>query len=94
MYYDWTGLAVGNRITLAKHYSAGTMSLQPTPLMTVSLTTLANLDEPAALVQPQIEYSVRENFDVRLGLQVNNGGTQSEYGAVDNLIYGVIAWYF
>lgn len=92
--YDWVGLALGKRLTLARSYAAGTVSLQPTPLTTVSLTLLANLDEPTALVQPQVEWSVRENLDLRVGIQANGGGADSEFGGADNLVYAVVAWYF
>ena len=92
--YDWVGLSLGNRLTLARHYAAVSLTGLLTPLLTASLVSLINLDEPAFLVQPQLEYSVEENLDVKLGVQVNNGDAQSEYGVMDNLFYLGVSWYF
>jgi len=92
--YDWTGLATGRRVGLARWYAALSASLQVTPLFTVTLPVLANLDEPALLVMPMAEYSVGENLDVRAGIDLSTGGAGSEYGAVKELYYAIIAWYF
>ncbi len=98
-------LARGQSFTLGRHYLAGSVTVEMTPLWNVAPVLLANLGDPSALLQLTSRYSLSDNMTLTGSLNVPFGANGSEFGGIDTAIpgrylssdaalYAQIAWYF
>lgn len=98
-------LSRGELFALGRHYVAGSLLMEMSPLWTVTPTLLANVDDPSALLQLVTQYSLSDNMTLLGSLNVPLGSDGSEFGGIDAdqpntyLSTGVglfaqLAWYF
>ena len=98
-------LVRGDLFTLSRHYLAASVTVEVTPLWTVTPVVLANLGDPSSLVQVIAQGSLGDNavFIGTLSLPVGPSGT--EFGGIDAGVPGrylstgpglfaQFAWYF
>ena len=110
--YDFTAdpdlflrLIRGDLFTLGRHYLAGSVTIEVSPLWTVTPVILANLQDPSGLLQVTTQGSLGDNavFIGTLGLPLGKSG--SEFGGLDSglpgrylstgpRIFAQLAWYF
>lgn len=95
----------GQSFSLGRHYLAGNIAVEVTPLWNLSTTLLASLADPSALAQITARVSVSDNL-VALGtVSVPVGPDGSEFGGIDTgipgrylssslAVFAQIAWYF
>ena len=95
----------GESFALGRHYLAGSLLVELTPLWTVSPTVLLNAGDPSALLQLITSYSVSDDITFLGSINLPMGNNGSEFGGVDSQIpgryfsatasvFGQIAWYF
>ena len=97
-------LARGETFTLGRHYFAGSVLIEMTPLWTLTPTLLANIGDPSALLQLVTSRSLSDNVTVLGSLNVPVGPGGSEFGGIesgDGLylstgpgVFAQLAWYF
>lgn len=98
-------LARGQSFTLGRHYLAGTVTVEMTPLWNLSPVVLVNLSDPSALLQLTSTYSLSDNMTLLANINIPIGANGSEFGGIDSGIpnryfstdaglFAQIAWYF
>ncbi len=97
-------LARGETFTLGRHYLAGSVLIEMTPLWTLTPTLLANIGDPSALLQLVTSRSLSDNVTFLGSLNVPVGPGGSEFGGIesgDGLylstgpgVFAQLAWYF
>jgi hypothetical protein len=98
-------LARGELFTIARHYIAGSIMIEMTPLWIVTPTLLANAQDPSALFQLVTSYSIADEISFLGSINVPLGSSGSEFGGVESTIPGryfssgpglfaQVAWYF
>ena len=97
-------LARGETFTLGRHYLAGSVLIEMTPLWTLTPTLLANLADPSALLQIVTSRSLSDNVTFLGSLNVPVGANGSEFGGIESGgelylstgpgVFAQIAWYF
>jgi hypothetical protein len=75
-------LARGELFTLMKDYSALGARLEWHPLLTQSLTWIANLHDGSSLLQTALSYEASDAQTFELGLLTNFGDAGDEYGGI------------
>lgn len=75
-------LARGQVFNLRRDYLAGGMTLEVTPLLTVSPTLIAGLDDASAFALASASYSLADNLVLNAGVQLPIGPQGSEYGGL------------
>jgi len=76
---DYTGLNVGYELT---------------PLVRWDNYLILNLSDGSVFFSPVLSYSVREDMDIRFGLQFFEGRSGDEYGDKKDSGYAELGWYF
>lgn len=95
----------GESFALGRHYLAGSVLVELTPLWTVAPVLLMNVRDASALLQLTTNYSVSDNTTLLASLNVPAGPNGSEFGGPDAGIPGrflsgdvgvfvQVAWYF
>ncbi len=95
----------GELFTLGRHYLAGSLMVELTPLWTVTPTLLANIDDPSGLLQLVTQYSLSDNMTFLGSLNLPLGASGTEFGGIDAGIpdrylatdaglFAQLAWYF
>lgn len=95
----------GESFTLARDYLAASVTIEMTPLWTVSPTVLTNVDDPSGLMQLVTRYSLSDSMTLLASLNIALGANGSEFGgiesgvpgrylAVDAGVFAQLAWYF
>ncbi len=95
----------GDLYTLGRHYLAGNVSIEMSPLWTLSPTLLANLGDRSALLQLVTQYSLSDEMLLLASLNLPLGPDGSEFGGTETGVEGVFfstgvglfaqfAWYF
>jgi len=95
----------GELFSIGRHYLAGSVTIEMTPLWGVTPTLLANLSDPSGLLQLVTNYSLSDNMNLLGSINVPLGPRGSEFGGVsagqpDRYLSGgaglfaQIAWYF
>lgn len=92
--YDFAALLTGRVQNLGRRYAASHMGYEITPLLKTSAELVANVDDRSYYFSPSLTYSVRTNLDATLGLQVFRGRAGSEYGALRDVIFAHLLWFF
>lgn len=95
----------GESFALGRHYLATSVTVEMTPLWTVSPTLLVNAGDPSGLVQLVTQYSLSDNMTLLGSLNIPLGNNGSEFGgiesgmpgryfSVDAGVFAQLAWYF
>ena len=98
-------LARRQQFTLGRQYLAGSVSIEMTPLWTLSPAILANLADPSALIQLTSSYSLSDNMTLLGNLNLPIGSDGSEFGGISVTgtgrylssgpgMFVQVAWYF
>lgn len=98
-------VARGEMFTLGRHYAAGSLMIEMTPLWTLTPTLLANLADPSALLQFVTSLSLSDNLTFLGSLNLPVGPSGSEFGGIESgsegrylstgaSLFAQIAWYF
>jgi hypothetical protein len=97
-------LARGETFTLGRHYLAGSVLVEMTPLWTLTPTVLANVTDPSALLQFVTAFSLSDNMTFLGSLNVPIGPDGSEFGGIETGtglylasgpgVFAQLAWYF
>jgi hypothetical protein len=98
-------LARAQSFTLGRHYLAGGVSIEVTPLWVLSPTLFLNLGDGSALLQLSTQNSLGDNLTFLAALRVPVGPDGSEYGgiesgmpnrylSIDAGVFAQLAWYF
>ena len=98
-------LARGEMFTVGRHYLAGSLMIEMSPLWTLTPTVLSNIADPSALLQLVTSRSLSNNLTFLGSLNVPIGPNGSEFGGIDSGtdglylstglgVFAQIAWYF
>lgn len=98
-------LARGELFSIGRHYLAGSVMIEVTPLWTVTPTMLMNVADPSALLQFVTSYSLSDNMSMLASLNLPVGPKGSEFGGIDTGVpdrylsggaglFAQFAWYF
>lgn len=98
-------LVRGESYTLGRHYLAGSLLVEVTPLFTVTPTLLFSVSEPSALFQLVTQVSLADNMTLLGSLNLPLGPNGSEFGGIESGvpgsylssgpgIFAQFAWYF
>jgi hypothetical protein len=88
-----------------RHYLASGVTVEMSPLLTVTPTLVGNVDDPSALLQLVTQYSLSDNMTFLGSLNVPLGGDGTEYAgpasgipnrylSFDLGVFAQLAWYF
>lgn len=95
----------GELFTLGRHYVAGSMLMEMTPLFTVTPNIFVNVDDGSALVQVVTQWSFRQDWQFLTSINAPLGPDGSEYGGLETgvenyttasgpAVFAQLAWYF
>lgn len=95
----------GELFTLGRHYVAGSLLLELTPLLNLTPNLFVNLGDSSALLQLVMQWDLAQNWQLLGALSAPLGSSGTEYGGletgVDDLtlevgpsLFAQIAWYF
>ena len=98
-------IARGQMFTLGRHYLAGSVMIELTPLWTVTPVLLANVGDPSALLQLTTNYSLSDNMTLLGSINLPVGSNGTEFGGIESgetdlylsagpSVFAQIAWYF
>ncbi len=98
-------LARGQIFTLGRHYIAGSLLVEVTPLWNVTPVLLANVQDPSALLQLTTNYSLSDNVTLLGSINLPIGPGGSEFGGIETgipgrrfstgpSVFAQFAWYF
>ena len=98
-------LSRGQMFTLGRHYLAGSVMIEMTPLWSVSPVLLANIADPSGLLQLTTNYSLGDNMTLLGSINLPMGAGGTEFGGIDTGLPGLylsggagvfaqFAWYF
>lgn len=92
--YDLIGLAMGEVLNLGRNYLALQGSYLVHPLVTTSLSVIANLDDRSSYVGGVVSYSASDEISVSLGGQLFLGQTFDEYWYYPDALYAKADLFF
>ncbi len=78
----------GELFALGRHYVAGSVMIEMSPLWTVSPTLLANVADPSGLFQLVTNYSLADNMTLLGSINLPLGPNGSEFGGIDSGVPG------
>jgi hypothetical protein len=95
----------GELFSIGRHYIAGSVMIEVTPLWLLTPTVLANVSDPSALFQLVSSYSVSDDMTFLASINIPLGPKGSEFGGIDSGmpdrylsggagLFAQIAWYF
>lgn len=95
----------GELFTLGRHYVAGSMFIEVTPLFTLTPNIFVNVDDGSALAQVVAQWSFRQDWQLLAWFNAPVGPDGSEYGGLDSgvenltlagglAVFTQLAWYF
>jgi hypothetical protein len=98
-------LARGESFTLGRHYIAGGVTIELTPLWVFTPNLFTNLEDGSALVQLVSRNSLSQNVEFLGALNIPLGPSGSEFGGIgsemaglyfstDLSLFAQVAWYF
>ena len=73
----------GELFVLGRSYLAGLIRLEAHPLVNISGTVIANLEDTSWLFQPKVTWNLAQNMDLLLGATLAQGPSDSEFGGFD-----------
>lgn len=91
--------------SIGRHYLAGSVLIEMTPLWSLTPTILANVADPSGLFQLVTNYSLSDNMTFLASVNVPFGAKGSEFGGIDSGmqdrylsggagLFAQVAWYF
>ena len=92
--YDPGALLEGVIFNLAREYAAASVMKNVTPLVSLSLYALQNLNDGSGLAGPALVWSAAENLEVSLSAYVFYGAGDTEFGAFENVYFGSVQFFF
>ncbi len=92
--YDFTALFFGETFNLAQLYVAGSANKAVTPLFSVSLYSILNLNDGSRFFGPAVIYSLATNLEFSGSVYVFSGADGSEYGLLETTVFGYLQYYF
>ena len=81
-------IARGELFGLGRHYLAGSVMIEMSPLWGLTPLLLWNVEDPSALVQLVSNYSLGDNLALLASLSVPVGASGSEFGGIESPIQG------
>jgi len=98
-------LTRGELFSIGRHYLAGSVMIEVTPLWGLTPTVLTNLSDPSALFQLVTNYSLSDNMTFLASVNVPLGPKGSEFGGIEagspdrylsggGGLFAQVAWYF
>jgi len=95
----------GEIFTLGRWYLAGTLQMEIHPLVNAFFTSMINVEDPSALLQPYLNWDIKQNLQLTLGAALPLGGRPTEFGGFPiadttfynqppALFFGWATWYF
>jgi hypothetical protein len=99
-------LARGETFTIGRHYLAGGLTIELTPLWLLMPNLFASLDDGSALAQAVLQHSLGDNLTFLGALNLPLGPDGSEFGGIpaapgmpaylsrDAGVFAQLAWYF
>ncbi len=95
----------GELFSIGRHYLAGSVMIEVTPLWGLTPTVLANVSDPSGLFQLVTNYSVADDMTFLASINVPLGPKGSEFGGIESGLpdrflsggaglFAQIAWYF
>ena len=98
-------LARGELFNLGRHYLGISITIETTPLLTLTPNIFINLTDPSALAQFVFSYDWKQDIQVLAALSFPIGPNGSEYGGIDSgqpglyvstgpSLFAQLAWYF
>lgn len=98
-------IARGQSFTLGRHYVAGSVMVEMTPLWTLTPVLLANVGDPSGLLQLTTSLSLADSMTLLGSVNIPLGPSGSEFGGIESGIAGQdlatgvgvfaqFAWYF
>jgi len=95
----------GESFTVGRHYLAGSVTIELTPLWSISPTILMNASDPSGLLQLVTNYSLSDNMTLLGSLNLPLGSAGTEFGGIetgvsgryfssDGGVFAQFAWYF
>jgi len=91
---DTAPYRVGGVFLLGKHYLIPAVSVQLTPLWSLSLQSLANLSDRSMFLSLSAVYNVTENAYMDFGFYYFPGQDLTEYGSNPATLYASLRYYF
>jgi hypothetical protein len=73
----------GEIFTVGRHYLAGALSVEMTPLWTLTPNLFANLDDASALLQIVSRNSLSDNSEILAAINLPVGPSGSEFGGIE-----------
>ena len=70
----------GDLTALGRLYTAETLQWEVHPLVSVFLTSIANLEDPSGVILPRVTCDITEDIRITLGGTLNRGEDGTEYG--------------
>lgn len=74
--------------TVGRHYLAGSVTIEMTPLVNLSPVALVNLSDPSALLQLTAAVSLADNATFTGSLNLPVGAAGTEYGGIESPVPG------
>ncbi len=95
----------GELFILGRHYVAGSLPIEVTPLLNITPNLFVNLGDGSALAQVVAQWSISQNWQILGSVNVPMGTGGTEYGGLETGIDGLalstgpavfvqLAWYF
>lgn len=84
-------LARGELFTVGRHYAAGTLQVELTPLLNLTPALFANLGDGSALLQLAARWDLAQNWQVLAALNLPLGPAGTEYGGLEVAPAGTLA---
>ncbi len=78
----------GELFALGRHYVAGSVMIEMSPLWTLTPTLLANVTDPSGLLQFVTNYSLSDDMTLLGSINVPLGPSGSEFGGIDSGVPG------
>jgi hypothetical protein len=73
----------GELFVLGRYYLAGLVRFEAHPLVNLSGTVIANLEDGSWLLQPKMTWNLAQNLDLLLGATLAEGPANSEFGGFE-----------
>jgi hypothetical protein len=81
-------LVRGELFALGRHYLAGSILVEMSPLWTLTPTLLANVEDPSGLFQLVTTYSLSDDMTLLGSINLPLGASGSEFGGIESGIAG------
>ncbi|RMF65185.1 MAG: hypothetical protein D6746_00750 [Bacteroidetes bacterium] len=92
--YDVGALLEGVLFNVAREYAAASVSKSLSPLVAFNLYALQNLNDGSGLAGPALVWSAAENLEVSASAYVFYGPGDTEFGALENVYFGAVQFFF